>query len=176
MAWNGNRPNASSTAAPVAAPPAAPSIPATGNSNVAGVTFNPNDAASPFFLHLNENPSLTLVSTLLDGRNYHPEARAMEMSLLSKNKLGFVYGTISMPNVGEVKYPYWKRCNNMVATWIMRSVSPDIAQTVLWVGTAERIWNTLKARFSEADIFRISDLHAEIPNKARRPNCKCLLC
>nr|GLL40441.1 uncharacterized protein LOC109152706 [Ipomoea trifida] len=50
----------------------------------------------------------------------------------------------------------------MVSTWITRSVSPEIAQTVLWVGTAEKIWNTLKARFSEADIFRISDLHAEI--------------
>ncbi|XP_019157174.1 PREDICTED: uncharacterized protein LOC109153764 [Ipomoea nil] len=162
MAWNGNRPNASSTTAPVAAPPAAPSVPATGNSGVAGTPFDPNDAASPFFLHPNENPSLILVSTLLDGRNYHPWARAMEMSLLSKNKLGFVDGTISMPNIGEVKYPYWKRCNNMVATWIMQSVSSEIAHTILWVGTAERIWNTLKARFSEADIFRISDLQAEI--------------
>lgn len=50
----------------------------------------------------------------------------------------------------------------MVSTWITRSVSSEIAQTILWAGTAERIWNTLKARFSEADIFRISDLHAEI--------------
>ncbi|XP_019177726.1 PREDICTED: uncharacterized protein LOC109172932 [Ipomoea nil] len=86
----------------------------------------------------------------------------MEMSLLTKSKLGFVDGTIAMPGVGEVKYPYWKRYNNVVATWIMRSVSSEITQIVLWVGTAERIWNTLKARFSEADIFRISDLHAEI--------------
>ncbi|XP_019173560.1 PREDICTED: uncharacterized protein LOC109169140 [Ipomoea nil] len=60
----------------------------------------------------------------------------MEMALLSKNKLGFVDGTIAVPNVGEVKYPYWKQCNNMVSTWIMR--------------------------FSEANIFRISYLHAEI--------------
>ncbi|XP_019179837.1 PREDICTED: uncharacterized protein LOC109175034 [Ipomoea nil] len=50
----------------------------------------------------------------------------------------------------------------MVSTWIMRSISPEIAQTVFWVGTAEKIWTTLKSRFSEADIFRISDLHAEI--------------
>nr|GLL33360.1 F-box/FBD/LRR-repeat protein At1g13570-like [Ipomoea trifida] len=31
-----------------------------------------------------------------------------------------------------------------------------------WLGTNEKIWSTLKARFSEADIFRVSDLHAEI--------------
>nr|GMD39448.1 uncharacterized protein LOC109159384 [Ipomoea batatas] len=132
------------------------------NPNLAGANFDPNDAANPFFLHPKENPSLILVSTVLNGRNYHPWARAMEMALLSKNKLGFVDGTIPVPNVGEVKYPYWKRCNNMVSTWITRSVSTEIAQTILWAGTAERIWNTLKARFSEADIFRISDLHAEI--------------
>ncbi|XP_019163044.1 PREDICTED: uncharacterized protein LOC109159384 [Ipomoea nil] len=161
MAWNGTtiRPTATTTAP---APAATHSGPVQANSDAAGANFDPNDAASPFFLHPNENPSLILVSTLLDGRNYHPWARAMEMSLLSKNKLGFVDGTIPMPNVGEVKYPYWRRCNNMVATWIMRSVSPEIAQTILWGGTTERVWNTLKARFSEADVFRISDLHAEI--------------
>nr|GMD96901.1 uncharacterized protein LOC109159384 [Ipomoea batatas] len=158
MAWNGTNVRPPTAATGAAIPPGA--TPA--NPNLAGANFDPNDAANPFFLHPNQNPSLILVSTVLNGRNYHPWARAMEMALLSKNKLGFVDGTIPVPNVGEVKYPYWKRCNNMVSTWITRSVSTEIAQTILWAGTAERIWNTLKARFSEADIFRISDLHAEI--------------
>nr|GMD41232.1 uncharacterized protein LOC109161700 [Ipomoea batatas] len=157
MAWTGatstTRPQASTTAP--AAPVVAPAV-------SANAIFDPNDPASPFFLHPNENPSLILVSTALDGRNYHPWARAMEMALLSKNKLGFVDGTVAMPDVSDVKFPYWKRCNNMVSTWITRSLLPEIAQTILWQGTAERIWNTLKSRFSEADIFRVSDLHAEI--------------
>ncbi|XP_019163074.1 PREDICTED: uncharacterized protein LOC109159416 [Ipomoea nil] len=67
-----------------------------------------------------------------------------------------------MPEINEVKFPYQKRCNNMVCTWIMRSLSSEIAQTVLWAGTAERVWKTLKSRFGEADIFRVSDLHSEI--------------
>ncbi|XP_019165734.1 PREDICTED: uncharacterized protein LOC109161700 [Ipomoea nil] len=154
MAWTGgtNRPQASqTTASPTPIPAMNPMTP-----------FDPNDVASPFFLHPNENPSLVLISALLDGRNYHPWARGMEMALLSKNKLGFVDGTIAMPEINDVKFPYWKRCNNMVCTWIMRSLSPEIAQTVLWAGTAERVWNTLKSRFGEADIFQVSDLHAEI--------------
>ncbi|XP_019173015.1 PREDICTED: uncharacterized protein LOC109168446 [Ipomoea nil] len=165
MAWNrtSSRPPSVATAPPAsvagtAAPP--PSAPA--NANLAGANFNPNDTASPYFLHPIENHSLVLVSSAPNGRNYHPWATAMEMSLLSKNKLGFVDGMIPVPNVGEVMYPYWRRCNNMVATWIMRAVSPEIASIVLWIGSAERIWSTLKARFSEADIFRISDLHVEI--------------
>nr|GMC79768.1 uncharacterized protein LOC109168309 [Ipomoea batatas] len=164
MAWTGNtssvRPQAMRPETTAPAPtPAIPAATPTFNTNT---VFDPNDSASPFFLHPNENPSLILVSVAMDGRNYHPWARAMEMALLSKNKLGFVDGTIAMPDVNDVKFPYWKRCNNMVSTWITRSLSSEIAQTVLWAGTAERIWETLKSRFSEADIFRVSDLHAEI--------------
>ncbi|XP_019157559.1 PREDICTED: uncharacterized protein LOC109154151 [Ipomoea nil] len=162
MAWKNAsiRPPGTSAAPPVVGTSIAPPAPA--NVNPAATIFDPNDAVSPYFLHPNKNPSLILVSTVLSGQNYHPWARAMEMALQSKNKLGFVDGTIPIPNVGEVKYPYWRRCNNMVATWIMRAISLEIASTLLWVGSAERIWSTLRARFSEADIFRISDLHAEI--------------
>ncbi|XP_019175879.1 PREDICTED: uncharacterized protein LOC109171267 [Ipomoea nil] len=162
MAWTGAaspiRPSgftAPTVAAQTTASPATPTV----NLNTA---FDPNDSGSPYFLHPNENPALILVSTALDGHNYHPWARAMEMALLSKNKLGFVDGTVVTPDVNDVRFPYWRRYNNVVATWIMRSLSPEIAQTVLWVGTTERIWKTLKSRFSEADIFRVSDLHAEM--------------
>ncbi|XP_019199063.1 PREDICTED: uncharacterized protein LOC109192811 [Ipomoea nil] len=153
MAWNG----ATSSVRP-------PGFNQTAAAPTVGTnaTFDPNDSASPYFLHHSESPALILVSAALDGRNYHPWARAMEMALLSKNKLGFVDGTLATPEVNDVKFPYWKRCNNMVATWIMRALSPEIAQAVLWLGTVERIWKTLKSRFGEADIFRISDLHAEI--------------
>ncbi|XP_019188795.1 PREDICTED: uncharacterized protein LOC109183034 [Ipomoea nil] len=164
MAWTG------ATAASSIRPPSftAPTITAptaaaqTTAPPATSTILDPNDPGSPYFLHPNENPALVLVSAPLDGRNYHPWARGMEMALLSKNKLGFVDGTVVAPDVSDVKFPYWRRCNNMVATWIMRSLSPEIAQTVLWVGTAERIWKTLKSRFSEADIFRVSDLRAEM--------------
>nr|GMD70186.1 uncharacterized protein LOC109179345 [Ipomoea batatas] len=123
MAWTGT----SSNTRPPAPPPTTNQVPA----NSVNAVFDPNDSASPFYLHPSENPSLILVSRVLEGHNYHSWARAMEMSLLSKNKLGFVDGTIAVPD------------------------------TILWVRTVERIWETLKARFSEADIFRVSALHAE---------------
>nr|GME05050.1 uncharacterized protein LOC109168309 [Ipomoea batatas] len=135
MAWTG----ATSTVRPQASHPVAPAttvpvavIPAVTPAINTNAVFDPNDSASPFSLHPNENHSLILISAVLNWRNNHPWARAMEMDLLSKNKLGFMDGTVAMPN------------------------------TVLLAGTAERIWNTLKSRFSETDIFRVSDLHAEI--------------
>ncbi|XP_054797486.1 uncharacterized protein LOC129302589 [Prosopis cineraria] len=55
----------------------------------------PSNQTSPYYIHPNENPSLVLVSPLLDGSNYHCWARAMRMALLSKNKLKFIDGSIS---------------------------------------------------------------------------------
>lgn len=157
---NTTRPTTVLTGVPPVAP--APITFPTAPPNIAEAIFYPNDTGSPYFLHPSENPSLIIVSSILEGPNYHPWSRGMEMALLSKNKLGFVDGTIVVPDERDVRFPYWKRCNNMVLSWILRSVSPVIVQTILWAGTAERVWNNLKERFSEADIFRISDLHAEV--------------
>nr|GLL46427.1 uncharacterized protein LOC109159384 [Ipomoea trifida] len=44
------------------------------------------------------------VLTLLDGGNYHAWSRAVKMTLLSKNKLGFVDRTIKAPNKAEAHY------------------------------------------------------------------------
>lgn len=55
---------------------------------------NLKDTSHDYYIHPNENPSLVLVTPILDGSNYHGWARAMEMSLQMKNKFGFVDGTI----------------------------------------------------------------------------------
>ncbi|KAF1881747.1 hypothetical protein Lal_00032218 [Lupinus albus] len=48
------------------------------------------DPSSPFFMSANENLGAILVSTLLNGDNYHGWARAMAMSLKTKNKIEFI--------------------------------------------------------------------------------------
>ncbi|XP_021631768.1 uncharacterized protein LOC110629163 [Manihot esculenta] len=67
--------------------------------------------SNPYYLHPNENPSLVLVSTLLNEKNYHPWARAMKMALLSKNKYRFVDGTLPAPQIADPMRVAWQRCN-----------------------------------------------------------------
>ncbi|XP_019153455.1 PREDICTED: uncharacterized protein LOC109149920 [Ipomoea nil] len=126
------------------------------------VVFDPNDSSSPYYVHLGENPSLVLVTTPLNETNYHTWSRTMKMALLSKNKHGFVDGTIKVPNKTEACYTAWERANNMVLSWILHSVIPIIAQSVLWLATAKEVWDDLKEHFSQGDIFRIADLRGEI--------------
>jgi hypothetical protein len=50
----------------------------------------------------------------------------------------------------------------MVLAWIDRSISDSIARSVLWIDTAAGVWKNLKIRFSQGDIFRISDIQEEL--------------
>lgn len=57
----------------------------------------PIDVHSPYYLHPNENPGANLVTASLVGSNYHSWSQAMWRSLKTKNKHGFVDG--SLPNL-----------------------------------------------------------------------------
>ncbi|XP_057984436.1 uncharacterized protein LOC131169285 [Hevea brasiliensis] len=50
----------------------------------------------------------------------------------------------------------------MVLSWITHSLSTSIAQSILWIDSVAEVWKDLKDRFSQGDIFRISDLQEEI--------------
>nr|GME09250.1 uncharacterized protein LOC109178841 [Ipomoea batatas] len=129
---------------------------------VSEVQFNPNDAGNPYFIHSNESPAVVLGTPVLDGSNYYPWVRAMRIALLTKNKLAFINGKITVPDKTESRYETWERCNNLVVSWIVRSTAPEIGQTVLWKESAIDVWKDLEERFSEGDIFRISQVQGEI--------------
>lgn len=133
---------------------------ATSNSTVpSDYLVNP---VNPYFMHPSENPSFVLVSPPLIEKNYHNWAHSMIVALESKNKHRFVDGTLPIPASTDSMHDTWKRCNNMVISWLTRSMSPSIAQFVLRMRFASQIWSDLKVRFSRGDKFRIADLMEEI--------------
>ncbi|XP_075659243.1 uncharacterized protein LOC142629146 [Castanea sativa] len=75
---------------------------ANGSTNAStSVTQSPSTQDSlmddPLFLHHAENPSLVLVTQpLIGGENYAAWARAVRKALLTKNKLGFIDGTLTL--------------------------------------------------------------------------------
>ncbi|XP_050231811.1 uncharacterized protein LOC126680689 [Mercurialis annua] len=86
----------------------------------------------------------------------------MRMCLLSKNKLKFVDGSIPIPSKDDAIFSIWERCNTMVLSWIQRSLSPSIAQSIMWIDSALEVWKDLFDRFSQGNALRISDLQEEI--------------
>ena len=86
----------------------------------------------------------------------------MKVALISKNKLKFVDGTFAKPATASVLHDPWIRCNNMVLSWLQRSISEGIAQSTLWIDNAHLVWKNLESRFSQGDIFKISDIQDDL--------------
>jgi len=87
----------------------------------------------------------------------------MRRALGAKMKLEFVDGTIP-PVLDEFDPTYrsFNRCNMLVLSWILNSVSPSISQSIIFMDNAIDVWNDLKERFSQGDLVRVSELMQEI--------------
>ena len=91
------------------------------------------DPRSPFFLHHGETPGAILVAQPLTKDNYPTWARAMRMALDAKSKLGFVDGSITASMaVTQLEKRAWSKCNSMISSWILNSVSPHITASVIY--------------------------------------------
>ena len=121
------------------------------------------DPCSPFFLHQGESPGVILVSQPLTKDNYLTWTRAMKMALDAKSNLGFVDGSITASMaVTPLEKQEWSKCNSMIFSWILNSVSPHITASVIYRDTTLDVWNALKNYFSQANGPRISQLQKQI--------------
>jgi len=82
----------------------------------------------------------------------------MRRALAMKNKFKFVDGSIPIPEEDDLLYAAWERCNNRVHTWIINSISPSIAQSVVFIENVVDMWNDLKDRFMRGDRIRVAQL------------------
>ncbi|XP_048233111.1 uncharacterized protein LOC125370687 [Ricinus communis] len=124
-------------------------------------TFKIDDQNSEYYIHPNENPIPMLTSYQLIGNNYHSWAQSMKMSLISKNKFQFVNGSIKVHREEDPSYNACLKCNNLVLSWLQRSLNTEIGQSVMWLDYAYDLWADLYDRFSQGDLIRISDLQQE---------------
>ncbi|KAH9717541.1 hypothetical protein KPL71_021864 [Citrus sinensis] len=111
------------------------------------------DAANPYFLHYSDHPGMVLVSKPLNGDNYSTWCRAMTISLNAKSKLGFIDGTTTMPSATAKpdECASWKKCNDMILSWILNSLTQDLADNVIFSSTAQEVWEDLRDRFSQSN-------------------------
>ena len=63
----------------------------------------------------------------------------MAVTLTTKNKIGFVDGTI--PCVAPIDFLFnaWNHCNNMVTSWILNSILKDIVDSLMYIATTTKI-------------------------------------
>ena len=88
----------------------------------------------------------------LEGiKNYLVWSRRALRLLKAKKLEGFINGESSKPvDKSSPEWSTWDATNNLVAAWLLSSVTPAIASTVDTLGSAADIWKALEKMYSGA--------------------------
>jgi len=132
------------------------------NSNNATSSTVRMDIASPFYLHPSENAGSTLLPTVFDGTGYRSWRRAVLRALSVKSKTGFINGKIMKPDSEDPSFAHWERCDDMVTSWILNSLSPELRDGLQYVNNARELWEELENRYDQTNGCKLYQLQKEI--------------
>ncbi|CAM8963589.1 unnamed protein product [Rhodiola kirilowii] len=117
-----------------------------------------------FYVNKNDIHGNPLVSEVLTGRqNFVPWRKAMEIALSARDKLEFVEGQVPIPTDVKLK-ARWKRCNNVIMTWILNSVSKNVVGQILHSENVAVAWRSLNMKYGGSNVSRKFSLQQEIAN------------
>ena len=135
-----------------------------GEITTAGSSNNEISMGSPYFLSHSDNPGASITPVTLTGENYAEWASELENALRAKRKIGFINGTLLMPDENEkpAEAELWKTVNSMIVGWIRTSISATVRSTVTFTPDAFKMWSELKRRFSIGNTVRVHQLKAEL--------------
>ncbi|XP_060180661.1 uncharacterized protein LOC132610376 [Lycium barbarum] len=125
-------------------------------------TTNVVDSSHSYYIHPSDYPGMNLVGALFAGRSYGGWRRVVIIALSAKNKLGFIDGSLIVPAVDSGLQKSWERCNNMVLSWLLNSLSKEIAESVLYSQSAKVLWSDLEDRFGQANGAKLFQLQKEL--------------
>ncbi|XP_070057351.1 uncharacterized protein LOC142167174 [Nicotiana tabacum] len=113
-------------------------------------------------MHPSENGGTMLVPVAFDGTGYKSWRRGVLRALSLKNKVGFITGNVKKPNVGHATFDQWERCDDMVTSWILNSLSKDLADSLQYIRDAKELWQELEDRYDQTNGAKLYQLHKEI--------------
>ncbi|CAA0817942.1 Unknown protein, partial [Striga hermonthica] len=98
-----------------------------------------------------DSPGMILVSYQLTGNNFLSWKRSMMIALGAKTKLGFINGEVTKPSPNDSNFVAWRKVDWMVFSWILNSVSKDIADSFLYAESSKELWEEICQRYGESN-------------------------
>ncbi|GKD56772.1 ribonuclease H-like domain-containing protein, partial [Tanacetum coccineum] len=131
-------------------------------------------------LHIqtNDNSSTTLISFKLQGTEKNRIwASAMKLALQAINKFSFVDDTCLKIgySTSDVLSAQWDRCNVIVLTWIMNSVSQDVYMGLVYPDNVVYVWKELEIDYYHRlnSLLREFDALTKLPKFIYEVKCSC---
>ncbi|KAE8695687.1 hypothetical protein F3Y22_tig00110694pilonHSYRG00275 [Hibiscus syriacus] len=121
-----------------------------------------DNGENPYYLHQSDNPGMILVNELFSNDKFHSWKRSVILALPARNKLGFIDSSIQAPNLSMVnQFNAWTRANNLVNSWLLNSVSKDIAASLLYHTTTAELWKDLLCSYLQCNCGGVQRMLAE---------------
>ncbi|XP_057517981.1 uncharacterized protein LOC130798903 [Amaranthus tricolor] len=122
--------------------------------------FVPNYNHELFVGH-GDNTNHSLSTKHLNGLNFEQWERSVQISLVAKNKMGFVDGSCRKPADPQMT-KQWELYDKMVISWLLNSCEENISSSVLYCNSTAYIWKELKNRFSQSNGPKILQIDKEL--------------
>lgn len=133
------------------------------NENNSTTQNNNLDFGNPLYLHASDTSNVPLINFKLKGtENYKVWACAMELALETKNKLGFINGTCTKPEIDDIMTKQWDRCNFVALSWILGCVAEELYLGQIFSKNASLVWQELKETYDKVYGSITFDLHHKI--------------
>ncbi|KAH0768774.1 hypothetical protein KY290_012755 [Solanum tuberosum] len=123
--------------------------------------INAMDSSHAFYIHPFDHPGMNLVSIVFYGRSYGGCRRAVSIALSAKNKLGFIDGSLVVPTDITLQKSR-SRCNDMVLSWLLNSLSKEIVESILYSQSSKVLWSNLEDRFGQVNGAKLFQLQKDL--------------
>ena len=111
------------------------------------------------------NPNQRLSSILLNEFNYLPWSRAVSLALGGRSRLGFINGSIEVPDASSPNYESWLSKDQLVMSWLINSMDRKLAEIFSYSESSFQLWETVKEMYgSQNNAARVFQLKRDISN------------
>lgn len=127
-----------------------------------------NRASDVYCLQSSVNLGMFLVFKPFDGLGFGSWKRFIEIALTVRSKLGFINGTYKKPDLDSDEYQDWEKCNSMVKSWILSSLTKEIFDSIIYMKEASEIWEELEERFGQSNGRQLFQIQQELNQVIQR--------
>ncbi|XP_074289513.1 uncharacterized protein LOC141614668 [Silene latifolia] len=116
----------------------------------------------PLFLSTNDQPCLKLIDYKFNGKNFLNWKRDTYVALISKNKEGFIDGSVKKPDISDKKYHQWMRCDILVRQWMRNSMDDDIKENMSYANSSKDLWDEMIERYDDVNAIEIYQFRKDL--------------
>ncbi|XP_071741185.1 uncharacterized protein [Rutidosis leptorrhynchoides] len=107
--------------------------------------------------------SICVISAVVTGQSFvNRLPLSVLLALGTKNKVGFVDGTCVKNATDDVLSKQWDRCNSVVLSWLLGSISDELYAGLIFSENASTVWSEWKETYDKIDGSIIFNLHYNI--------------